>query len=95
MIHKGLTGSPPPRLIKPAIDKSIVLAIKALSTGTANEGQQQRALAWVVNILCRTYENPYDPNSDRDTAFACGKQFCGQQIASLVNFDPTKLETLN
>ena len=94
-LRKGLTLAPCPAAYAPALtDRSIVLAIKALSSGTANEGQQQRALAWIINILCRTYESPYARDSGRDTAFACGKQFCGQQVVGLINLDPTTIETL-
>lgn len=56
------------------------MALKALAAGNANEGQQQRALNWIVYTLCGTYDQPYRPDSERDTVFACAKQFVGQQI---------------
>ena len=57
-------------------------ALKALQAGKASEGQQQRALAWIVNTLCGTYDLSYRPGDDgsRDTAFAEGKRFVGLQI---------------
>jgi len=57
-------------------------AIQALIAGNANASQQQRALAWIVHVLCGTYDQPYRPGEggDRDTVFACAKQFVGQQI---------------
>lgn len=61
-------------------DETITSAIKALSSGTANEGQQQRALKWIVEVLCGTYDMSYRSQSDRDTTFAEGKRFVGNQI---------------
>lgn len=62
-----------------------VHAIHALMAGVANEGQQKRALGWIVNTLCGTYDQPYRPGEggDRDTVFACAKMFVGQQIVKL------------
>jgi hypothetical protein len=56
---------------------SVSAAIKALAAGNANEGQQQRALHWIVHTLCGTYDQPYRPASERDTIFACAKMFVG------------------
>ena len=57
-------------------------AIKALQAGNANEGQQQRALAWIINTLCGTYDLSFRPGEggERETAFAEGKRFVGLQI---------------
>jgi hypothetical protein len=62
-------------------------AIKSLATGTANEGQQKRALKWIIETLCGTYDQPYRPgdDGDRDTVFACAKMFVGQQIVKQIN----------
>lgn len=65
----------------PAIyDEAITGAIKSLNAGTANAGQQQRALKWIIEVLCGTYDLSYRPESDRDTAFAEGKRFVGSQL---------------
>jgi hypothetical protein len=66
-------------------EEADVYAIKALAAGKANEGQQQRALAWIINTLCGTYDMPYRPGEggDRDTVFACAKMFVGQQVVKL------------
>jgi hypothetical protein len=61
-------------------DESVTGAIKALHAGTANAGQQQRALKWIVEVLCGTYDLSYRPESERDTSFAEGKRFVGQQV---------------
>jgi hypothetical protein len=61
-------------------DDRVTGAIKALAAGNANEGQQRTALDWIIYTLCGTYDQPYRPGSERDTVFACAKQFVGQQI---------------
>ena len=60
-------------------------AIKALAAGNANDGQQKRALNWIVYTLCGTYDLSYRPHADgeRDTAFAEGKRFVGLQLVKM------------
>lgn len=70
-----------------------VYALKALQAGVASEGQQKRALAWII-AAAGTYDLAFRPGGDegdRATAFASGKQFVGQQVVKLLNFDVTKL----
>lgn len=57
-------------------------ALHALEAGNASPGQQQRALAWIINVLCGTYDLSYRPGEggDRETAFAEGKRHVGLQI---------------
>lgn len=57
-------------------------AIQALMRGEADEGQQQRALKWIVEVAAGMYQFQYYP-SERDTAFALGRGFVGQQIVKL------------
>ena len=66
------------------IDDAIIYAIKNLARGEANEGQQKRALAWIVNMAAMTHDCPYY-ETDRDTCFATGRQWVGRQIIDLVN----------
>jgi len=61
-------------------DENVTGAIKALQAGAANGGQQQRALKWIIEALCGTYDLSYRPQSERDTSFAEGKRFVGMQI---------------
>lgn len=80
-----------------AYSKYDVYALKALQSGMATPDQQQRALAWIINRCAKTYDLPYRPggqDGDRDTAFACGEQFVGQQIVKLVNYDAALLHKL-
>ena len=75
-------------------EQADTMALKALASGTASEAQQKRALRWIVHTLCGTYDQPFRPGQggERDTVFACGKQFAGQQIVKQVNLQmPVKL----
>jgi hypothetical protein len=60
-----------------------VYAIKALAAGKASEGQQQRALNWIINVACATYDLSFRPESDRETVFAEGKRHVGMQLVKL------------
>ena len=75
----------------PPYELTDIGAIKALSTGTANEGQQQRALRWIIEVVCGTYDLSYRPTSDRETVFAEGRRFVGLNIVKALNLDTTKL----
>ena len=58
-------------------------AIQAVARGTAEPHQQMRALRWIVEAACGTYDLSFRPESDRDTAFAEGRRFVGLQIVKL------------
>ena len=59
-------------------------ALRALLAGNATQGQQQRALKWIIDCA-GTYDQPFRPASARDTDFACGMQHVGKQIVKLLN----------
>lgn len=63
-------------------------ALKALVAGQATDEQQQGALKFIVEVLCRHDEMSYFPDSDRDTAFAEGRRFVGNQIVKLLKINP-------
>lgn len=60
-------------------------AIKALQSGTATADQQQRALKWIIEEACRTYDLSFRPQSSRETDFAEGRRFVGLEIVKLLN----------
>jgi len=60
-------------------------AVRAVAAGEANSIQQQRAIRWLVENVCGTYQLSYRPESDRDTAFAEGRRFVGLQIVKAIN----------
>ena len=72
-------------------DEHDISSIKALATGTANEGQQKRALAWILRAA-RTEEQSFippphgDPHGRLD-AFVEGKRSVGASIWTLIRID--------
>lgn len=76
----------------PKWERADVAAIQALARGEADAEQQARALRWIVNSACATYEMPYRPEGDRDTAFYAGRIFAGQQIVKLTKIQLNKLK---
>lgn len=88
-----------PRQAKPAIfepwappaDVTVaeVAAVKALASGTATDEQQRRAMKFIVERVCGTYEEVYCPGDDgnRDTAYAAGKRRVGLYLVTLTHAD--------
>jgi len=72
-------------------DDADIGAIKALNAGNANEGQQKRALSFIIHRIAATYDMSFRPGEDGDraTAFAEGKRYVGNQIIRLTKL-PTK-----
>lgn len=62
-------------------------AIQALMRGDAPPHLQQRAIKYIVEVLCGTYDMSYRSNSDRDTCFAEGKRAVGLQIVKLATIN--------
>lgn len=58
------------------------VAIQALIRGDADSHQQQLAMKWIIEQASEMYAFQYQP-TDRDTAFALGRAFVGQQIVGL------------
>lgn len=63
-----------------------VAAFQALQRGDASAEQQQRALRWVIEQGAGAYEFHFYP-SDRETAFALGRGFVGQQVVKLLKLN--------
>lgn len=81
--------------IPAAIDDADVAALKAVNSGTASADQQIRAINCIIYKIARTYDQPFrsGADGDRETAFACGMQWVGQQIVKetmLVRASTTK-----
>lgn len=79
-------GAPPQACEPAAYDEYDIRAVQALASGVANDVQQKRALAWIINAACATYDLHYRPGSEgeRDTTFALGRAFAGQQIVKML-----------
>lgn len=71
-----------------------VSAFQALERGEADEFQQKRALKWLIERAAGTYEFQYYP-SDRDTSFALGRAFVGQQVVKLLRLNLSQLRKTN
>lgn len=86
-----------PAWLAPPVTKAEASAIRALAKGEADEVQQKRALQWIVQSAANIGDLPYRPGTDgdRETVFACGRQFVGLQITRLVNMSGEQLEKLS
>lgn len=62
-------------------------ALQALAGGRAEPHQQKIALDYIIKSLAATYDMAYRPESARDTDFALGRQFVGQQLVFLLNLN--------
>lgn len=67
-----------------------VLAIRACIAGTANEGQQKRAMDWIISQASRYYDLSYRPGDPGATNFHEGRRYVGAQIVKM-----TRPETLD
>ena len=65
-------------------------AIQALMRGDATEDQQRRALKWIVESAAGCYDFHYY-SSERDTAFALGRAFVGQQVVKMTKLNLSAL----
>ena len=66
-----------------------VLAIQACVAGVADAEQQKRVIDWIINQASGMYEFQYYP-SERDTCFALGRGFVGQQIVKLTRINASR-----
>jgi hypothetical protein len=77
-------------LERPDYLEADVQALRAVAVGRASDAQQQRALDYVIRVICGTYDMPFRPGAPDLTAFAAGKQWAGQTIVWLLKNAPTK-----
>ena len=63
-----------------------VAAFQALQRGDAEPHQQREALKWLIEQGAGVYQFHYYPG-ERDTAFALGRAFTGQQVVKLLALD--------
>ena len=62
-----------------AYDKEVLYAFRALFEGKATEGQQKRAMGWLLMNCCHIGQLSYGP----DSGFLEGQRSIGVQIARL------------
>lgn len=85
-----------PSPIEPArFDDFVVTSLQALADGNATAHEQKKALEWIINEASIANGLPYQPDSPRNTDFALGRAFVGQQIIGIlkipmINFAPSE-----
>jgi hypothetical protein len=68
-------------------DRNIVMALRSLSTGSANEGQQKAALDWIITKAANLYDMSYrlpEDGGEGATNFHEGRRFVGNQIVKML-----------
>jgi hypothetical protein len=73
--------------LPPPFDDQDAAALQALAKGSASIDQQKRVLEWIITKVCGTYDLAYRPGGEdgaRDTVFALGRQFVGQQMVKVL-----------
>lgn len=68
-------------------------AIQQLEQGAANPDMQKRALAWIINLVCATYDQSYIPGDTHETSFNEGRRYCGNTIIKMLKLEPGKLRS--
>lgn len=69
-------------------------AIKAVANGDANEAMQKIAMKAIVEKVCRTYSDTYDPHSERESNRMQGQRFVGLCLVDVIESDPIHLKEL-
>ena len=67
-----------------------VAAIQAISRGEASAEQQIRFLKWLIEQCAGTYDFHFF-EGERETSFALGKAFVGQQCVKLLKLNVSSL----
>ena len=62
-------------------------ALQALEKGEADENQQKRALAWIINVAAGTYQVAWEPDNERASSFESGRRFVGLKIVELLKLN--------
>lgn len=80
-----LKAMPIPSPLEPAkFEDIIVYGLHALADGDATQQQQKKVLEWIINSASRAFGPGFYQPSDRDTAFALGRAFVGEQILGIL-----------
>lgn len=67
-------------------------ALQALERGNANPEQQKRALKWIIEGACLTYDYCDKPDNERLAAIFDGRRFAGLQIVKLIKINLSLLK---
>ena len=75
--------------------KADVSALQAMRRGEANADLQKRAMEFILNTVCDRNGmsfRPGGPEGARETDFAEGRRFVGNQIVKLTNIPLNKMK---
>lgn len=75
----------------PAYEAADVTAIQQIERGEAESEMQKRALKWIIEEVCKTYDMSYRPGDTHETAFHEGRRFVGNEIIKMLKLDPSKV----
>ena len=69
-----------------------ITAIQQLAEGKAGPEMQKRALDWIINTVCMTYDQSFVEDT-HGTAFNEGSRFCGNTIVKMLKLNPAKVRS--
>ena len=75
----------------PLYTKEDVRSIQALAQGTAGEADQRRALQWIIEKACLTYDEPFRPDSSDVVNYMLGRRSVGLAIVKMLKLKPEKI----
>jgi len=76
------------------LDYDEMMSLQALEKGDANADMQKKALKAIVEKLCKTYEDTYDPKSERESNRMQGQRFVGLVIIEALRANPSKVKAI-
>lgn len=79
----------PPPWLPPQYEIADIVAVQACVSGTATDEQQKRAMRWIVEQGCLTYDLGWHPDL---ADFAAGRRFVGTQIVKLTKLNVAVLK---
>lgn len=84
-------------LLPPPYETADVSAIQAVVEGRADEHQQRRAMKWIIEMACQTYQPSYrnGPDGERDTVFSEGRRFVGLMIVEKLKLNTNDLRRID
>ena len=68
----------------PVYNKPDHRAIQAIAEGTASPEEQRRALDWIINNACGTYDEPFRPGDGDTVTYMLGRRSVGLAIVKLI-----------
>lgn len=80
----------PARWLEEKVQAADIRAVQDLEQGIATSDQQKRALSYIINNLCATYQPSYRVNQ-RDSDFMEGRRFVGLELVTLLKLNASAI----